>query len=167
MNIWLYYNSNLNQLPINLYRLCKRPKDQNIEKIEDSFWFSLKRSVFVFIVCFLCWDPKTKKHRGFWRFIVLEHCQKQKIHVYSFWTIWCLVLPLQTFAFRKFMNAPSTLYSAQNPEIAFANVCKREGIQDSRFKIQKKFLNPRFQTTGFKFWIQDSRTYFWILHLES
>ena len=48
------------------------------------------------------------------------------------------------------MNAPSTLYSAQNLEIAFANVCKREGIQDlrfkiedSRFKIQKKeFLNP-------------------------
>ena len=42
------------------------------------------------------------------------------------------------------MNAPSTLYSAQNPEIAFANVCKREGIQDSRFKIQDlrfKILN--------------------------
>ena len=34
------------------------------------------------------------------------------------------------------MNAPSTLYSAHNPEIAFANVCKREGLQDSSFKIQ-------------------------------
>ena len=34
------------------------------------------------------------------------------------------------------MHAPSILYSAQNLEMAFANVCKREGIQDSRFKIQ-------------------------------
>ena len=52
------------------------------------------------------------------------------------------------------MNVPSTLYSAQNPERAFANVGKRGGVQDlrlkiqySRFKIQKEVLESRIPDT--------------------
>ena len=54
--------------------------------------------------------------------------------------------------------APSTLYSAQNTEIAFANVCTREGIQDLRFKIQDcrfKIEDSRFKIDDLRFKIQD------------
>ena len=116
----------------------------------------------VFIVCFfLVFGVEIQKPKNialFEALFVLEHCQKQK-HTRAFFEYLMFVLPLQTFAFRNFMNAPSTLYSAPNPEIAFASVCKREGIQDSRFKIH----DLRFKTQDSTFKILE----FWILNLQS
>ena len=100
------------------------------------FWFSL---------CVFFGDPKNKTTLRLLKVYCTRTLPKTK-NTRVVLGIWCLVLPLQTFAFRKFMNAPSTLYSAQNPEIAFANVCKglqtrgdssRFKIYDSRFKIHK------------------------------
>ena len=67
------------------------------------------------------WVKKSNKKHRISQFKNNHKRKETQEHISPILSIWCLVLPLQTFAFRKFMNVPSTLYSAQNSEIAFAN----------------------------------------------